>query len=93
TKLLVMSAAYQQSSAENEKFAQSDSGNRLLWRMNRRKLSAEEIRDAILSVSGKLNLEMGGPGYYLFALEKTAHSPHYEYHKFNPEDSKSHRRS
>jgi hypothetical protein len=36
---------------------------------------------------------MGGPGYYLFALEKTAHSPHYEYHKFNPEDAKSHRRS
>ena len=92
-KLLVMSAAYQQSSAGNEKFARSDSGNRLLWRMNRRKLSAEEIRDAVLSVSGKLNLEMGGPGYYLFALEKTAHSPHYEYHKFNPEDSQSHRRS
>ena len=61
--------------------------------MNRRKLSAEEIRDSVLAVSGKLNLEMGGPGYYLFALEKTAHSPHYEYHKFNPEDAKSHRRS
>lgn len=92
-KLLVMSATYRQSSSSNEKFAKADSGNRLLWRMNRRKLSAEEIRDAILSVSGKLNLEMGGPGYYLFALEKTAHSPHYEYHKFNPEDAKSHRRS
>ena len=92
-KLLVMSAAYQQSSDGNEEFARSDSGNRLLWRMNRRKLSAEEIRDAVLSVSGKLNFEMGGPGYYLFALEKTAHSPHYEYHKFNPEDSRSHRRS
>ena len=92
-KLLVMSATYRQSSAGNETFAREDSGNRLLWRMNRRKLSAEEIRDAVLSVSGKLNLEMGGPGYYLFALEKTAHSPHYEYHKFNPEDSRSHRRS
>ncbi len=92
-KLLVMSSAYQQSSDGNEEFARSDSGNRLLWRMNRRKLSAEEIRDAVLSVSGKLNFEMGGPGYYLFALEKTAHSPHYEYHKFNPEDSRSHRRS
>ena len=92
-KLLVMSATYRQSSAVDEKFARADSGNRLLWRMNRRKLSAEEIRDAVLAVSGKLNLEMGGPGYYLFALEKTAHSPHYEYHKFNPEDKKSHRRS
>jgi len=92
-KLLVMSATYRQASNGNESFAKADSGNQLLWRMNRRKLSAEEIRDAILSVSGKLNLEMGGPGYYLFALEKTAHSPHYEYHKFNPEDAKSHRRS
>ena len=92
-KLLVMSATYRQSSAGNDKFSLADSGNRFLWRMNRRKLSAEEIRDAVLSVSGKLNLEMGGPGYYLFALEKTAHSPHYEYHKFNPEDGKSHRRS
>jgi hypothetical protein len=36
---------------------------------------------------------MGGPGYYLFALEKTAHSPHYEYHKFDANDAKSHRRS
>jgi len=88
-----MSATYRQASNGNESFAKADSGNQLLWRMNRRKLSAEEIRDAILSVSGKLNLEMGGPGYYLFALEKTAHSPHYEYHKFNPEDAKSHRRS
>jgi hypothetical protein len=92
-KLLVMSSTYRQSSAGNERFARLDSGNRLLWRMNRRKLSAEEIRDAVLSVSGKLSLEMGGPGYYLFSLEKTAHSPHYEYHKFNPEDKKSHRRS
>ena len=61
--------------------------------MNRRRLEAEELRDAILSVSGAMNKTMGGPGFYLFALEKTAHSPHYEYHKFNPADPKSHRRS
>ena len=36
---------------------------------------------------------MNGPGYYLFALEQTAHSPHYEYHKFDPEEVASHRRS
>ena len=92
-KLIVMSATYRQSSHGNEAKAKIDSSNQFLWRMNRRKLSAEEIRDSVLAVSGKLNLEMGGPGYYLFALEKTAHSPHYEYHKFNPEDAKSHRRS
>ena len=36
---------------------------------------------------------MGGPGYYLFELERTTHSPHYEYHKFDPNDASSHRRS
>ena len=92
-KLIVMSSTYRQSSLGDLAKAKIDSSNQFLWRMNRRKLSAEEIRDSVLAVSGKLNLEMGGPGYYLFALEKTAHSPHYEYHKFNPEDAKSHRRS
>jgi hypothetical protein len=36
---------------------------------------------------------MGGPGFYLFELEKPEHSPHYEYNKFDPEDVRSHRRS
>jgi len=36
---------------------------------------------------------MGGPGFYLFELERTEHSPHYEYHKFDPEDARSHRRA
>ena len=92
-KLLVMSETYRQSSIEDEAKEKVDSGNQWLWRMNRRKLSAEEMRDSVLMVSGKLNLEMGGPGFYLFNLEHTAHSPHYYYHKFNPEDEQSHRRS
>ena len=58
-----------------------------------RRLEAEEIRDSVLQVSGAMNHTMGGPGYYLFKLERTAHSPHYEYHKFDPRDAKSHRRS
>ena len=92
-KLLVMSETYRQSSIEDEAKEKVDSGNQWLWRMNRRKLSAEEMRDSILMISAKLNLEMGGAGFYLFNLEHTAHSPHYYYHKFNPEDEQSHRRS
>ena len=92
-RLIVTSATYRQQSAHNESAATIDGGNRYLWRMNRRRLEAEEIRDSILSVSGRLNRHMNGPGYYLFALEQTAHSPHYEYHKFDPEDVASHRRS
>lgn len=92
-RLIVKSAVYRQLSAFQPEFAEIDAGNQFLWRMNRRRLSAEEIRDSILAVSGKLDRKMGGPGFYLFALEKTAHSPHYEYHKFDPADTKSHRRT
>ena len=92
-RLIVTSSTYRQSSRDVVANRVIDSGNQFLWRMNRRRLSAEEIRDAILSVSGTLNPQMYGPGFYLFALEKTAHSPHYEYHKFDPADPKSHRRS
>ncbi|MBI1310671.1 DUF1553 domain-containing protein [bacterium] len=92
-RLIVTSATYRQSSAHNEQAAAIDGSNQYLWRMDRRRLSAEEIRDSILAVSGKLDLTMGGPGYYLFVLEKTAHSPHYEYHLFDPEDPTTHRRS
>ena len=92
-RMIVTSATYRQSSITSDESTQIDSTNRFLWRMNRRRLEAEELRDAILTTSGALNKKMGGPGFYLFALEKTAHSPHYEYHKFNPADPKSHRRS
>ena len=92
-KLIVTSATYRQSSSWNESNADLDYSNRYLWRMNRRRLQAEEIRDSILMVSGALNPRMGGPGFYLFQLEKTDHSPHYEYHKYDPSDINTHRRS
>ncbi|PQO45365.1 PSD1 and planctomycete cytochrome C domain-containing protein [Blastopirellula marina] len=92
-RLMVTSSVYRQSSQHNEAFAARDGSNQYLWRANRRRLEAEEIRDSILAVSGSLNLQMGGPGYYLFELEKAQHSPHYEYHKFDPRDPASHRRS
>jgi hypothetical protein len=38
-----------------------DPENRLLWKFNRRRLTAEELRDAMLSVAGRLNLQVGGP--------------------------------
>jgi Protein of unknown function (DUF1553)/Protein of unknown function (DUF1549) len=62
-RLIVMSDAYRRTSdpAGNEARL-NDPDNRLLWRMNRRRLEAEELRDALLAVSGRLNLERGGPG-------------------------------
>ncbi|MCA8995796.1 MAG: DUF1553 domain-containing protein, partial [Planctomycetaceae bacterium] len=92
-RLIVTSSTYRQQSTNQPENAEIDGSNRFLWRMNRRRLEAEEIRDAILTMSGRMNPEMGGPGYYLFELEKPEHSPHYEYHKFDADDAKSHRRS
>ena len=65
-KLIVTSATYRQSSAANEKAANIDADNLLLWRANRSQLAAEEVRDAVLAVSGKLDLKAGGPGFDLF---------------------------
>lgn len=92
-RLIVTSATYRQSSAEVPEFAKLDSDDRFLWRMNRRKLEAEEMRDAMLQVSGKLDLAMGGPGFRDFVIEKPEHSPHYEYSMHDPADPKCYRRS
>src|SRR5206468_10094737 len=40
-----------------------DSENALVWKFSHRRLEAEEIRDAMLAVSGRLNLKMGGPSF------------------------------
>ena len=42
-----------------------DPDNRLLWRYNRRRLDAESLRDSLLFVSGKLDLQTGGPAVRL----------------------------
>jgi hypothetical protein len=66
-RLIMKSAAYRQSSAANDANMQADSGARLLWRFPTRRIEAEPLRDAILAVSGVLDLTMGGPGFDLFA--------------------------
>lgn len=54
---IVLSRVYQLSIAEDANALAADPGNRLLWRMNQRRLEAEAIRDAMLFVSGELDLE------------------------------------
>ncbi len=95
-RLIVTSATYRQASCTgNEaKAAESiDGDNRFLWRMNRRRLEAEAVRDSVLSVAGQLDLTMGGPSFRDFVVEQPAHSPHYEYRLHDADDPKSHRRS
>jgi hypothetical protein len=58
---LVLSAAYRQSSRHDETSATADPDNRWLWRAPRKRLELEQWRDAILQVSGQLDLAGGGP--------------------------------
>ena len=58
---LVLSRTYRQSSTSRADLAKIDVDNRLLGRMNRRRLDAEGLRDAILCASGQLDLTFGGP--------------------------------
>lgn len=96
-RTIVCSAAYRQTSAPDRAAGNDpssiDAENRYLWRMNRRKLEAEAIRDATLAVAGKLDVTMYGPAFQDFVIERPEHSPHYEYHKHDPNDPATHRRS
>ena len=92
-RLILNSATYRQPSESVVTHETIDSQNRYLWRMNRRQLEAEALRDTVLQVAGKMNNQMYGSGFRDFVLEHPEHSPHYEYHKHDPEDVKVHRRS
>ena len=92
-RLILNSAVYKQSSAHDEANSAIDSSNQFLWRQNRRRLEAEAIRDSVLVAAGKLDLTMYGPSFQDFVIEKPEHSPHYEYHKADPDDVRTHRRS
>jgi len=62
-RLILTSATYRQAAlvTPSETARLKDPENHLLWRMNTRRLDAEQIRDAMLAATGELNLEMGGP--------------------------------
>ena len=71
-----------------------DADNRLLWRMNRTRLDAESVRDAVLAFSGRLDLRMGGPSDRQFDLKPGIHvTPKVDYSKFDPNSGLGRRRS
>ncbi|MEO7653463.1 MAG: PSD1 and planctomycete cytochrome C domain-containing protein [Bryobacteraceae bacterium] len=63
-RMLMTSNAYQMASDDNEAGLKADPDNRLLWRMPRRRLEGEIIRDAVLAAAGTLDLRIGGPGVH-----------------------------
>ena len=62
-RLIMTSNAYRMSSRADPKALATDPANDLFWRFDMRRLTAEEIRDSILAVSGTLNLEDVRPGH------------------------------
>lgn len=95
--LIVTSATYRQSSASrpaDDVASTLDVDNHYLWRMNRSRLDAESIRDAMLCVTGKLDLRMGGPSDRQFSLTPGSHvTPIIDYSKFDLDSPLSNRRS
>ncbi|HIG84375.1 MAG TPA: DUF1553 domain-containing protein [Verrucomicrobia bacterium] len=93
-KTIVLSTTYRQSTNDRPECQAIDSGNKLLWRMNRQRLDAESIHDTVLSLSGMLDLTMGGPSARQFTSKKGIHiTPTLNYLGFNPDDPANLRRS
>jgi hypothetical protein len=63
-RLILLSNTYRMASTPNEAALARDPQNRLFWRFNMRRLTAEELRDSILTVTGELNPKMFGPSVF-----------------------------
>jgi len=59
-RFILQSATYRMSTAHNAAYAELDPANKVYWRMNRRRMAAEEVRDSLLAISETIDFEMGG---------------------------------
>jgi mono/diheme cytochrome c family protein len=83
---ILLSKTYQQSAAWREDGSKADGNSRLLWRFPPRRLAAEEIRDTMLAVAGRLQLEpMGGPGFRLYKVMQNNVSTYSPLDRHGPE--------
>ena len=99
-RLIVTSETYKQAAIHRADGDRLDGDNRWLWRMNRLRLSAEQVRDSLLHFSGQLDLTMGGPAVVQFLDKgKATFMPDggapawIDYENFPPDASQNRRRS
>jgi hypothetical protein len=93
-RLIVTSAAYRQSSRHDPRGAAVDADNRYLWHMNRTRLDAESVHDAVLLAAGKLDRTMGGPSVKQFLQSPGIHvTPKVDYDGFAIDRPENYRRS
>jgi hypothetical protein len=75
---MILSATYQQSSDQRVDVAARDAENRLVWRMNRRRIDWEASRDALLAAAGDMDRTIGGPAVEItaqpFSLRRTIYA-------------------
>lgn len=83
---ILSSHTYQQSSAPRAGPIAADADSRLLWRFPPRRLEAEAIRDCVLSVSGALNPQAGGPGFLLFEIDHENVHHYFPKKEFGPSE-------
>ena len=91
-KLLVTCATYKQASTPRADALAKDVDNRLLWRMRKKRLEGEVLRDAMLQASGILNLQVGGPGFSDYKVTDTGNGTTY-YEPFDSDAPELQRRS
>jgi hypothetical protein len=90
-RLIVTSATFRQATRHSKSIDEDD---HLLAHMNRTRLDAEQVRDAVLLISGRLDPTMGGPSDQQFAMKPGKHvTPDIDYAKFDWDRPQGHRRS
>jgi mono/diheme cytochrome c family protein len=85
-RVILLSATWRQSSAPRPAALEVDAASRLLWRFPPRRLEAEAIRDAILSVSGALDPIAGGPSFHLLEVDRENVYHYHPKETFGPSD-------
>jgi cytochrome c5 len=86
-RLMMLSKTYQQAADSRHAEAKADPANDLYWRFERRRLSAEEMRDSLLAVSGQLDRAPGAG--HPFPPESVAYSQHNPFATFYETDKRS----
>ena len=93
-KWILMSHTYRQSAAERPDLSRRDADNRLLWRMNRRRIDAESYRDSVLAVCDRLVLKTGGAPAMQFVMTPGIHvTPNADYDHIDLDSVEARRRS
>ena len=85
-RLILTAHTFQQSSRPHPEGLQQDANAVWLWRFPPLRLEAEAIRDSILHVAGQLDLQQGGPGFYLHRVQQENVMHYFPKETFGPED-------